>query len=52
MKLEKVDAKSAIADSCFGLIGPCQRCAAVGGYATSTEDLRHQETCTQMSLES
>ena len=38
----KVGAKSATADSCFGLIGPRQCSAALGGPATSTEDLRHQ----------
>ena len=42
MKLQKFGAKSAIADSCFGLIGPRQCSAALGGPATSTEDLRHQ----------
>ena len=42
MKLQKFGAKSATADSCFGLIGPCQCTAALGGPATSTEDLRHQ----------
>ena len=36
----KVGAKSATADSCFGLIGPHQCSAALGGPATgtSTED--------------
>ena len=42
MKLQKFGAKSATADSCFGLIGPRQFSAALGGPATSTEDLRHQ----------
>ena len=42
MKLQKFGAKSATADSCFGLIGPRQCSAALGGPATSTEDLRHQ----------
>ncbi len=42
MKLQKFGAKSATADSCFGLIGPHQCSAALGGPATSTEDLRHQ----------
>ena len=37
-----IGAKSATADSCFGLIGPRQCSAALGGPATSTEDLRHQ----------
>ena len=44
MKLQKFGAKSATADSCFGLIGPRQCSAALGGPATSTEDLRHQGT--------
>ena len=43
LKLQKFDAKSATADSCFSLIGPRQCSAALGGPATSTEDLRHQE---------
>ena len=30
------------ADSCFGLTGLCQCSAALGGPATSTEDLRHR----------
>ena len=38
----KVGAKSATADSYFGLIGPRQCSAALGGPATSAEDLRHQ----------
>ena len=42
MKLQKFGAKSATADSCFGLIGPRQCSAALDGLATSTEDLRHQ----------
>ena len=42
MKLQTFGAKSATADSCFGLIGPRQCSAALGGPATSTEDLRHQ----------
>ena len=42
MKFQKFGAKSATADSCFGLIGPRQCSAALGGPATSTEDLRHQ----------
>ena len=42
MKVQKFGAKSATADSCFGLIGPRQCSAALGGPATSTEDLRHQ----------
>ena len=42
MKLQKFGAKSATADSCLGLIGPRQCSAALGGPATSTEDLRHQ----------
>ena len=42
MKVQKFGAKSATADSCFGLIGPCQCSAALGRPATSTEDLRHQ----------
>ena len=42
MKLQKFGAKSATADSCFGLIGPRQCSAALGGPTTSTEDLRHQ----------
>ena len=42
MKLQKFDANIATADSCFVLIGPCQCSAALGGPATSTEDLRHQ----------
>ena len=42
MKLQKYGAKSAIADSCFGLIGACQCSAALGGPATSRVDLRHQ----------
>ena len=42
MKLPKIGAKSATADSCFGLIGPRQCSAALGGPATSTVDLRHQ----------
>ena len=29
-------------NSCFGLIGLCQRSAALGGPATSTVDIRHQ----------
>ena len=41
MKLQTFGAKSATADSCFGLIGPRQ-CSALGGPATLTEDLRHQ----------
>ena len=40
MKVQKFGAKSATADSC--LIGPRQCSAALGGPATSTEDLRHQ----------
>ena len=44
MKLQKFGAKSATADSCFGLIGPSQCSAALGGPAISTEDLRHQGT--------
>ena len=42
MKLQKFGAKSATADSCFGLMGSRQCSAALGGPATSTEDLRHQ----------
>ena len=42
MKLQKFGAKNATADSCFGLIGPRQCGAALGGPATSTEDLWHQ----------
>ena len=42
MKVQKFGAKNATADSCFGLIGPRQCSAALGGPATSTEDLRHQ----------
>ena len=42
MKVQKFGAKSATADSCFGLIGLRQCSAALGGPATSTEDLRHQ----------
>ena len=42
MKVQKFGAKSATADSCFGLIGPRQCSAALGGPATSTEDLWHQ----------
>ena len=42
MKLQKFGAKSATTDSCFNLIGPCQCSVALGGPATSTEDLRHQ----------
>ena len=42
MNLQKFGAKSATADSCFGLIGPHQCSAALGGPATSTEDLRYQ----------
>ena len=38
MELQKFDAKSATADSCFGLIGPRQCSAALDGPATSTED--------------
>ena len=38
MKVQKFGAKSATADSCFGLIGPRQCSAALGGPATSTED--------------
>ena len=34
-----VGAKSATADSCFGLIGPRQCSVALGGPAISTEDL-------------
>ena len=41
MKLQKFGAKSATADSRFGLIGPHQCSAALGGPATSTEDVRH-----------
>ena len=33
MKLQKFGAKSATADSCFGLIGPRQCSAALGGPA-------------------
>ena len=42
MKLQKFGAQSATADSSFSLIGPRQCSAALGGPATSTEDLRHQ----------
>ena len=38
----KVGAKSATADRCFSLIGPHQCSVALGGPATSTEDLRYQ----------
>ena len=38
----KIGAKSATADSYFGLIGPRQCSAALGGPAISTEDLRHK----------
>ena len=41
MKLQKFGAKSATADNYFGLIGPRECSAALGGPATSTEDLRH-----------
>ena len=41
MKFQKIGAKGATADSCFGLIGPCQCSATLGGPATSIEDLRH-----------
>ena len=41
-KLQKFGAKSATADSCFGLIGLHQCSAALGGPATSTEDLRYE----------
>ena len=39
MKLQTVGEKSATADNCFGLFGPGQCSAALGGPATSAEDL-------------
>ena len=50
MKLQKFGAKSATADCCFGLIGPCQCSAALGGPATSTEDLRHQGALNKLGV--
>ena len=41
-KFRVYGAKSATADSCFGLIGSRQCSAALGGPATSKVDLRHQ----------
>ena len=38
----KVGTKNATADSYFDLKGPCQCSVALGGPATSTEDLRQQ----------
>ena len=47
MKLQGYGANSVTADSCFGLIGPCQCSAAVDGPAiliVIEDDLRHQGT--------
>ena len=38
----KTSAKGSTTDSCFSLIVPHQCSAALGGPATSTEDLRYQ----------